>query len=230
MRTSLKLPFPINDQKSHKYARGIRLQTARDVAGLTRAAFGAKYGISASTLQSWEAAKAGGLTEKGAIFMVDKLQDAGVACNLIWLLYGIGEAAQPIGDVSQLPQNLITHEQRSIIQELQVFRTLNPNSIDMLVVDDGLSPHFKPNDYIAGRYLVGDDIQQLIGANCIVRTSQNQQLLRRIKAGKQPNRYNLVCTNPDTTVFETALYDVEIIQAAKVIWHRRELRSTAVTA
>lgn len=219
-----KFPFPIHDPKSSKQARGIRLQTARDVAGLTRAAFSAKYKISASTLQSWEAAKAGGLTEKGAIFMVEKLQDAGVSCNLIWLLYGIGEGAQPL-HAGNTPKITISDEERRIIQELQVFRTLNPQAIDMIIADDGLAPRYLPGDYVAGQCRKGNDIDPLIGHNCIVRTSQNEQLLRRIRPGKQANRYNLICTNPDSHVFETTIYDAELVYAAKVVWHRRILKA-----
>jgi HTH-type transcriptional regulator, cell division transcriptional repressor len=225
MRNPSKLPFSINDPKSSKQARGVRLQTARDVAGLTRAAFSAKYKISASTLQSWEAAKAGGLTEKGAIFMVDKLQDAGVNCSLIWLLYGIGEGAQPISAGNPPSKPVISEEERKIIQELQVFRTLNPQAIDMIVTDDGMAPRYLLGDYVAGQSRTGGDLVKLIGHNCIVRTSQNEQLLRRIKPGKQPGRYNLVCVSPETSVFETTLYDAELVYAAKVVWHRRILKA-----
>ena len=83
------------DPKCTPIARGKRLKTVRVMAGLTRNSLEKKHGISASTIQSWEAAKAGGLTERGLKRIIPILKEEGVFCSADWLFYGIGKPPHP---------------------------------------------------------------------------------------------------------------------------------------
>ncbi len=216
-----------NDPKSSPSARGKRLKTARMMAELTRNGLEDKYGISASTIQSWEAAKAGGLTERGAQRIAPILSQEGIICPIDWLLYGIGTPPQPKGGTTSIPRTTATTmpvgapEDKTIIQELLHFRDLHPNAIDYIIRDDGMKPYFSPNDLVAGKRRRGADIAALVGKDCIIETSHNEILFRRVKPGTKSGLYNLICINPDTNVANSTLYDQELISAAPVIWHRR---------
>lgn len=215
----------IKDPKSSPLARGKRLKTARMMTGLTRNGLEEKYKISASTIQSWEAAKAGGLTERGVARVLPVLHQEGVTCTADWLLYGIGTGPQPTNiplpaDAGELLDHRLPDE-KAIIQELLTFRNLNHNSVDLIVPDDGMGPQYQLGDYVAGIRRTREEIDTVLGLNCIVQTAHNDMQFRRVKKGSRPGLYNLVCINADTEVFETTLYDQELITAAPVIWHRR---------
>lgn len=215
-----------NDPKSAPGARGRRLKTVRMMAGLTRKKLELTYKISASTIQSWEAAKAGGLTERGAHRVIPILRQEGIYCTTDWLLYGVGNPPQPTHlDVKQSDTTteaaIMVPEDKAIIQELITFRELNAGVIDMMVSDDGMAPYYNPGDYVAGRRRSKDEIAKIINQDCIVETANNEVLLRRVKNGSRPGVYTLICMNPDSSVPTPTLYDLELISAAPVIWHRR---------
>lgn len=215
-----------NDPKSAPTARGKRLKTVRMMAGLTRKKLEQKYKISASTIQSWEAAKAGGLTERGAHRVIPILRQEGIYCTTDWLLYGVGNPPQPTHlDIKQpntdVEPAVTVPEDKAIIQELLTFRELNTGVIDMMVNDDGMSPYYASGDYVAGRRRNTGDISKLINQDCIIETANNEVLLRRIKNGSRSGVFTLICMNPDTSVSTPTLYDLELNSAAPVIWHRR---------
>ncbi|MDF3054231.1 MAG: hypothetical protein K0Q74_138 [Gammaproteobacteria bacterium] len=214
------------DPKSSPIARGKRLKTVRLMAGLTRNSLEKKYNISASTMQSWESAKAGGLTERGLNRIIPILKEEGIFCAADWLFYGIGKPPHPTAFVTpQIQEDEINYpivpEDKAIIQELLTFRQLNPNAIDLIVSDDGMSPHYSPSDYVAGRRRRGSDIDILLNRPCIVETTDNEIMLRHIRRGSIPGRYTLLCTNLETSVIKSTLYDQRLISAALVSWHRR---------
>jgi transcriptional regulator with XRE-family HTH domain len=218
--------LPINaDPKSTPQARGKRLRTARMMTGLTRKAMEKKYGVSASTIQAWEDAKASGLTERGVIRVLPVLHKEGIACKAEWLLYGIGlgpqQNNQPLPVVSQEEIERGLSAKKLLTQELLVFRTLHPGASDLVVFDDGMGPKFCEGDYVAGIYRSGDAIESTVGLDCIVQTSNGNTLFRRVKKSNKPGLYNLVCINLDTAITDIALYDQTLINAAPVIWHRR---------
>lgn len=219
----------INDLKSGPLARGKRLKTARMMTGLTRNALEKKYNISASTIQSWEAAKAGGLTERGVNRILPVLHKEGVTCTADWLLHGIGTGPQPTTHVSPpsspeeapIPNNELP-EDKAIIRELLAFRHLHAGATDLVVLDNGMEPHYHVGDYVAGVKRTKEKITDVLDTDCIVQTIENTILFRRLKKGSQPGLYNLICINPNTTVFETTLYNQTLMSAAPVIWHRRK--------
>jgi len=215
-----------NDPKSSPIARGKRLKSARMMADLTRNGIEEKYGISASTIQSWEAAKAGGLTERGVRRIIPLLQQEGIFCTPDWLLYGIGTPPQPTNlQFPQIQEKSASYtampEDKIIIQELLTFRDLNQNVIDIIVSDDGMEPNYSLGDYVGGKRRTGEEISKLYGFDCIIETASNEIFLRRIKPGSRAGLYTLICINTDTTVATPTIYDQELLSAAPVIWHRR---------
>lgn len=220
----------ILDQKSTPEARGKRLKSLRMMAGLSRKALEDKYDVSASTMQSWEDAKAGGLTEKGAKRAIEVFRQEGIRCTVDWLLYGIGLPPQLSDKLFQqqiqmqesFEDRVEITEERAIVNELLAFRQHNPDAVEFIVPDDGMQPLYQKGDYVAGKRRYNDAIDNVLGMDCIIETKENEVILRRLKQGSQPGVYTLICLNPDCTVAEFALHDREILSAAPVIWVRRK--------
>ena len=212
-----------HDPKSTPIARGKRLKTVRLMAGMTRSSLEKKHGISASTMQSWESAKAGGLTQRGLDRIIPILQEEGIYCSADWLYYGIGKPPHPT--TLQVQEDEIGYpslpEDKVIVQELLTFRQLNPNAVDFIISDDGMSPQYNPGDYVAGRRRRGSDIEAILNRICIVETTSNEVLLRYVKHGSVPSRYTLICTNLNSSIEESTVYDQRLLSAASVSWHRR---------
>ena len=209
--------------------RGIRLRQVRKLAGLTRKILKEKYGISANTLQNWEAGKYGGLTVKGAQRMVLAFKQAGIQCTIPWLLHGTGtkpsvidtvhtQINEPAAEYLVAPKN----EESAIFNELLVFRSHYDDTIDLLLPDDTMAPHFLAGDFVAGRRRYGSKIAEVVGRDCIVETTSGEIYLRRVRSGRQENRYTLACSNIHSEISLLMLYDIELYSAAPVIWHRRK--------
>jgi DNA-binding transcriptional regulator YiaG len=220
------------DPRVSRKARGLRLKSIRQSLRLSRQAFADKFTVSIYTLQNWETNKNGGLTEARATDILQLLKRAGIKCSFEWLMYGTPPApvfSDPIlGEISleSLNEDLDikmteNDELRHISSELNLLRSHYPNQVmDMIVADDGMEPVYGLGEYVAGIKYTGSDIAQLIGADCIVVTEQNEQLLRQIRAGSMLEYYNLACINLKTIVAKPVLYDVAIKGAAPIIWTR----------
>ena len=107
-------------------------------------------------------------------------------------------------------------------EELLLFRTHYPNAMDFIVSDDGMEPDYKIGEYVAGSSRYHQQIEHLVGLDCIVKTMEGEVFLRHIKKRGEDGRYTLACINSKTTVEKPILYDVELFSAAPVIWTRRK--------
>jgi transcriptional regulator with XRE-family HTH domain len=220
------------DVKSSAEARGKRLKSLRKMADLSRKALTIKYQISASTIQAWEDGKAGGLTAKGAQRIVAALREEGVYCTVDWLMHGVGQspnlaerlylrAAEPVREYSS--SSIIPHAE-SVTRELLVFRQLNHDTIDMIIIDDGMRPYYQVGDTIAGiRCRDINSIENCVGKDCIVELQNGEVLFRRLRAGSKHSQFHLQCINLDTLVKQPYRYDEILLSVAPVIWHRRAL-------
>lgn len=210
-------------------ARGRRLKSLRKMADLSRKYLTTKYRISSSTLQSWEEGKAGGLTVKGAQKILLALRQEGVYCTAEWLLQGTGQSPH-VSDKVYLGKDLSLETTPSspndhdvIIKELNTFRQLNRDVLDMVIIDDGMSPFYQKGDRVAGKRYFGDAAKEaVIDRDCIVETKSGEILCRRVRKGQKDDLFHLQCIYPETTVPTPFLYDVPILSAAPVIWHRKE--------
>lgn len=216
---------------------GERLKRARILAGIpTRREFEKKYQISANTLQGWEQGK-NPLSKKGAKRIIEALKSEGLICSIEWLMDGQGMPPRPFEMLSSDDtatadlQNALTKinldEETAIYQELQTFKTHNPNPIIITVADDSMEPQFHSGDYVAGtRLCMPDEIARHLGQACIVELSDNTILPRHIHPGTEPNTYTLSCTNHHSKAAPLTLFNVRIISAAPILWHRKKLGNT----
>ncbi len=218
-------------KKSHQtcaQARAERLRMLRQMTGLSREKVHDRYGIPRGTLQNWESARFGGLTQKGANLIMMALRAEGVYCDLQWLLHGIGQAPRLLS-ASGITDETANHEtlkvdpseSSTIAEELLCFRNHNSQSTDMMVVDDSMAPNFNPGDYVAGNKRFLQEIQHTIGLICIVQTAGHGTLIRYVKQGTEPDHYDLIASNPfATSIHRPHLYNVALLSSAPVIWHR----------
>lgn len=231
METQITEYSSLDDIKSSREARAKRLKSLRKMTRLSRNTFSHRYGIPTGTLQNWESARFGGLTEKGAKSILSAMQAEGVHCRFEWLMHGIGPSPQLTDKLFENDSVIITDQKvdtridaqlGNITQELLLFRKLNPNTIDFVVHDDGMEPLFTQGDHIAGCRRHQEDITTAVGQNCIVQTINGEVLLRHLRAGSTLGLYTLLCINTFTRLEHPVLYDVKLRSAAPVIWIRRK--------
>lgn len=215
-----------DDPKASPKARGKRLQRLRKMVNLTRADIEYKYPeLKAETFKAWELGRFNGISMKGAKKAIPMLEREGVKCSLDWLMYEIGVGPQLFqfdpnaADVVQEPSAEAYHDD-TITQELSFFRQLHQESIDFVVEDDAMLPCFKPGDYVAGIKCYSDQIETVVGADCIMQTRDGKLLFRYLHSSNSDGTFNLRCKNPETTVQDYALNHVVLISAAPVIWLR----------
>lgn len=225
----------LSNAKSSREARAKRLKSLRKMTRLSRSVFSERYGVPSGTLQNWESARFGGLTEKGAKIALSAIRSEGIYCSFEWLMYGIGPSPQlndklfeNTNNPSLIDEGLSKQETNidsqlaTIAQELLIFRKLNPNAIDFVVRDNGMEPLFVLGEYVAGCRRYQTDISSAVNQNCIIQTATGDMLLRHLSQGSAPDLYTLICMNPTARVERPVIYDVKLTYVAPVIWTRRK--------
>ncbi len=201
--------------------RANRIRYLRNALRYSAVKFGEKHGIALSSLRDWESTKSGGkstgLTASGALKLVTAFQAEGVDCTLEWLIYGKGE--DPLLKMKAKQEESAVP---ALNQEISLLHKLHPNSIDVMVSDEGMEPAFSKGDCVAGIRCFGADVHKLIGSNCIVQIQGGPLLVRKLMAGTQVNRYNLMAIN-SKGVSEPVMKNVEIFSAARIFWIRKPL-------
>jgi transcriptional regulator with XRE-family HTH domain len=213
---------------------GERLRRARILAGIsTRREFEKKYHISANTLQGWEQGK-NPLSKKGAKKIIEALKIEGLICSLEWLMHGTGlpprlfEMSNPSTssekELEAFFSQLHLHEEQAIYQELQTFKSHNPNPIIITISDDAMEPHYRIGDYVGGtRFSKAEDVHVHLGHPCIVELSDHTILPRIIHADGESGTYILSCTNFQSKTPPLNIFNARVISIAPILWHRRKL-------
>jgi transcriptional regulator with XRE-family HTH domain len=212
-----------------KAERAKRVRIIRKMTGLSRAEFGKKTGITSTTLQHWENPERG-FPEDVAEKLIKAAQICRVECPYEWLMYGIGlgprhqNRFEILEDYAppEIKKIWSKDAQTTFIQqELAAFLNHHSESIELLVLDDAMSPGYLQGDIVAGIRKYGNDISKLMNKDCIVTVEGGETYLRTIVEGNIPNHYNLLPANVKTTARNPLLRDVKLISAAFVIWLRR---------
>ena len=216
----------VSSDLSSPQARAARCLSLRDMMGLSREAVRLRYGIARGTLQNWESARFGGLTQKGAKIIITASRAEGIDVSMQWLLHGIGTEPRLVGasdlDMSsKMFFNVSEQSMQNLSKMLNTFRAHNPDFIDLVVQDDLMMPMYAPGEYVAGNRKYLNDIESAASNVCIVQTAEHGHLLRYLKLGDEINLYHLVSINHESQISQATLYNVEIISAAPVIWRYR---------
>lgn len=208
--------------------RGERLKLLRtELLRLSRNNVAERYDIPAGTIQNWEDARHGGLTEKGARRFIEVLKAQGISCKLEWLLYGIGYPPEQlshrqyrVGSQKTVAANQ-AKELDDIAKELILFYEHHSNAVDLIVSDDAMLPRFLQGDHLAGKRYFNEDINRLLGQVCIIQTQAGIVTVRQLMSGNNQGHYDLVSLNRESTLDELDIFDVRIFSAAPVLWIRR---------
>jgi transcriptional regulator with XRE-family HTH domain len=210
-------------------ARANRVRSLRKMTNLSRNEFQKRFGVAPGTLQHWEDPQKNGLTVKGAKRLTLVLKNAGIYCSLDWILYGRGPGPQylpstdeaPISAPIKLHRVAETNEGDCIASELSLFTQHYPEVINAVVTDDAMEPRFIKGEYVAGIRRYKKFIDDLVGLDCIVVTTEGELLIRRIRTLEAPGFYTLSSLNLNTTIAHPVLYHAELVSAAPIIWTRR---------
>jgi len=202
----------VAEQSNKAIERGQRLRMVREALRLSRAALAEGCEVSASTVQSWEGARFGGLTESGAAILCRYFNSLGFKISLEWLFFGLGvdpllASKNDIVATSAWQQPPTIRE--AVLKELRLFQTHTLNAIDLIVPDNALAPFIKKGDHVAGKRLFGDEIKQALGEIAIVQFVTGETLVRKLELGQTHYR------------FSDFAHDVELFSAAVVVWLRR---------
>lgn len=214
--------------KNSRDSRAKRLKRLRRLTQKSRKEFALTYQISQGTLQNWETARFGGLTEKGAHLILTALKQEKIYCTFEWLMYGAGAGPQQSSISPQTDTPNTRHRSHkpphpnAIQLECKAFENTHRNTLRLEISNDAMLPIFEVGDWVTGRLVKPDALHHLIEQNCIVETEHHGRLLRRIRAGTEPHRYHLIAINAQTTINAPVLYNVKILSAAPAIWIRRK--------
>src|SRR3972149_10741670 len=209
--------------------RGKRLRLIRKMSSLTLDELSSKYNLGISTIKYWECAKSQGLSSKGAKKIVTAMQNEGIQCSYMGLMYGVGLPPQFI-DVrfhkgfqnEDCIEQDAYDEEKSIEHEVKFFCEKIIDAVTLTVFDDGMEPFYSAGDGVGGKRLYGSDLTKTVGKNCIIETAERQLLCRRIAQGNGIDNFNLYCINPNTLANPPHLYDVKLLSAAPIsrVWKR----------
>lgn len=195
-----------------KDARAQRLQKLRATVKLPVRLF-KKYGIAYNSFRNWEKGEFSGLSESGAIKLSQICNELGYNVSVEWLLFGIGQ--DPFCNKQMI------NDRENAEKELKFFHHHLLDSIDTLISDDALAPWYQPGDIVAGKCLLDNAMEFAIGFPSIVKTQNNEVLVRIVHSGNDIELYNLECSNPNTTVNSPMITDVKLLFAAPILWSRR---------
>jgi transcriptional regulator with XRE-family HTH domain len=197
---------------------GGRIKLARNMLGLSRKILEDRFHISVNTLQAWESGK-NALTGKGAKRLNEIFIRLGLLCTEDWLLTGNGQTPTLFEDISVLPNEM--SEDICILREIEAFKAINPDSVVVIVHDNGMEPIYSIGDFVGGNKKVSSHIENLIGENCIIETFQGDTFIRKLLKGSKEQFYNLVCINIITDQ-QPIIPDIKIRYAARIVLHRKK--------
>jgi hypothetical protein len=212
------------DDRSTPEARGARVKRVRNLANLSRKEMGDDPDLNMFTLKGWELARHGGLPLDGAHKIVKRVAREGVFCTVEWLLYEEGQPPKVVvGKTNDQVVKEIFEEPEEIKmqEELTFFQKQYSSTIYYQISDDGMLPFYEKGDMVAGVPEMQENIQNIIGMNCIVQLTSGEVLCRKIRRAKSDTCFNLVCINSDTEVENPIIADAELISATPIIWHRK---------
>ncbi len=212
-------------------ARASRLKLLRQAIRISRRKLAEKYHIPAGTIQNWEDARYGGLSEKGARKLVEAFKAEGIPCKIEWLLYGVG--ANPVGPYDQLvSMNLSTpagigqtlNQQMIISKELELFHQHHPSAIDCIISSDEMAPLYQPGDVVAGCRKFSGEFEQLMNQHCIVQLKDGKVLVRYLEKGASNDELKLKSLKPGSMA--EPINPSELFSAAAICWWRRPVLNT----
>ncbi len=219
----LKKSLEIEDRRQ-------RLKFLRTLTGLSMKEFAQHCHLGLTTVNYWEQGYSS-ITERGAKLISNAMQQEGIACTPIWLLYGLGDPPKivepnklsklhfiPIQKtVQSLQEEMLFYGCEKTKSELEFFQSHYPDHWVYFLQDESMSPLYHSGDIVAGKKITGKNMELAHRADCIVEMPNNQLLIRRIQIASIKDRFNLYVINPEYSVELPPLRHVEIRSLAPII-------------
>lgn len=168
--------------------RGLRLKQLRELMGEKRQNFAKKVGVTRVTLSYWENASTvkGGLHEDAARKIINITENAGIVCDLPWLLYGIGEDPCYKGeDKASKKDTLLIDKQK----EIDLFLASSRSAVVTSITDGSMSPIVDAGDIVGGLWQSIENIKMLDKTYIV--EIENRLQVRKIRKTKAKGRYDV---------------------------------------
>lgn len=211
-------------------ARAERLRQVRKMVGATLEEVPHSFGISKHTFYAWESGR-NPIRSRVVPTLISAFRKAGVYCSEDWLTEGEGISPRFMNERTDFisdeeSSNSVAwesvHSELGVVAEIHTFQTVNKGTDVRLISDDAMAPLYNLGEYVGGVKRMGEEIaSHALNYNCIVKTVEGDCCVRRVTRGAEPNRYTLVCLNPNAQVEDPLLYNVELEWAAPILWHRK---------
>lgn len=91
------------------------------------------------------------------------------------------------------------------------------DTVSLEVRGNSMAPAYRDGDFLVCSRFYGPSLDNLIGQDCVVRTLKGQCLLKILRRGSRPGRFNLRSYIPSVDDIE----DVQLAWAAPVVWIKR---------
>lgn len=219
-----------SDKKENTKTPGERLKYVREsLLKISRADVNKKYGLSQDTLAAWENGKIQ-ITEKGIERCIKIYNSENLMISREWVLTGEGLSPQFSFDLNRYFKTVNPSDSSETLEdnvllakELDFFRSSTSNSVTGIISSDEMLPSYSRGDHVGGRFRYGDEIENCVGKDCIIRTKDGGIFIRRLSKSSEDGKYNLSCINPSWSDWnsEPVIFNAELECVAPIIWHRR---------
>ena len=215
---------PQDEMLASSQARASRLKRMRRLTFLSRKEFAKKHDFSPGTLQNWETARFGGLTEKGARLILKAFKQEGIFCSYEWLMLGVGEG--PVFTKSTLRGMRETTASRPVSdggvgQELKFFMQVHHGAVSVQLPDDSLEPYMSKGDWLAGVPCNAARRDEIIGKLCILELKEGGRVVRYVKELWADASVSCVAANPFSDAGMLFAERIAVGKIVPVLWWRR---------
>lgn len=205
-----------------------RLKMARRVSGLSKRVLQEKYHLNAHTLASLEINRSV-LSEEWGKRFCQALQKEKVMCSPEWLFKGAGAPPKRLDDREvalhsereRSEESKVFNDETAITLEVETFCAGHKDNIVTIVKDDAMSPFFEFGDYVGGRHVCPDAIDQMLGEKCLIELQPGEYLVRHFTHEEEANKYLLSSINPKSSVKRPLMFVENVISIYQIIWMRR---------
>lgn len=226
-----KAVAPSQSKKSSEIQeRRQRLKFLRTMTSLSMKEFAQLCHLGLTTVNYWEQGYSS-ITERGAKLISNAMQQEGIACTPVWLMYGLGDPPKivephklsklhfiPIQTtVPSIQEEAFYYGCDKTKNELQFFQDSYPDHWVYFLQDDSMSPLYRKGDIVAGKKIIGKNMELAHRSDCIVELTENQLLVRRVQIATIKDRFDLYVINPECSVEFPPLRHVEIRSLAPII-------------
>ncbi len=209
-------------------AIGGRLKKIRKMTGLSVEEFAEKLGYTRQSISYWENANNHGLSQKGAMAVVQFVKNYGILCDVAWLMYGVGEVYTLPSWKNLSPQAVTADKNEKIhikhfhiYQEIDLFTRSHKEAIVTEITHSMLEPFWQKGDWVGGCF--APITKEQLGKICILEVGDSVEV-RMLQPGDSSNAYNVsfINHNQDDTSLPFERKNIALKDAALItrLWRK----------